>query len=43
MMHAGLQLPPTFPHGKKGPYNFVSQRKVIDYYASAVRTLEVGC
>ena len=39
-MHPGV--PPSFPPAKKGGFNFVSQRKVIDYYATAVKTLEVS-
>ena len=37
---AGVLIPAPFPPTKKG-YNFVPQRKVIDYYAAAVKTLEV--
>ena len=39
---AGVLVPVPFPPSKKSNYNFVPQRKVIDYCAAAVKTLEVG-
>ena len=39
---AGVLVPVPFPPSKKSNYNFVPQRKVIDYCADAVKTLEVG-
>ena len=38
---AGVLIPVPFPPPKKNNYNFVPQRKVVDYYAAAVKTLEV--
>lgn len=38
---AGVLIPVPFPPAKKNNYNFVPQKKVIDYYAAAVKTLEV--
>ena len=38
-------LPPSmhsaFPGIKKGAYNLNTQKRVVDYYASAIKTLEV--
>lgn len=38
---AGVLIPVPFPQAKKSNYNFVPQKKVVDYYAAAVKTLEV--
>ena len=42
---ASVMLPPAipapFPPIKKGAYNFNTQKRVVDYYATAIKTLEV--
>ena len=40
LIHPGAMAAP-FPSSKKGAFNFASQRKAVDYYATAVKTLEV--
>ena len=40
LIHPGA-IPTPFTSSKKGSFNFASQRKAVDYYATAVKTLEV--
>ena len=40
LIHPGA-IPAPFAPPKKGGFTFASQRKSVDYYATAVKTLEV--